>query len=104
VRYNGQPATDVRVIFTPAAGRPAIGHTDAQGRFTLTTFEKDDGAVPAVHKATISDRTRNWLPEGPSKTPPPGRFPDRYQSAATTPWSFEVKAGTDNVFELEMAD
>ncbi len=104
VRYKGQPATEVRVIFTPASGRPAIGQTDDQGNFVLTTFKRDDGAVPGQHKATITDRKRNWMPEGPSKTLPPSRFPERYQNAANTPWSFQVKPGEDNVCNLDMED
>lgn len=104
VTYQGKPATDVRVIFTPQGGRPAIGHTDAEGRFSLTTFQQDDGAVPGTHVATISDRKRDWLKEATSKNPPPPRFPERYQRAANSPWTFEVKSGEDNVFTLEMTD
>jgi hypothetical protein len=104
VLYKGAPATDVRVIFTPASGRPAIGQTDAEGRFVLTTFVPNDGAVPGVHKATISDRKRNWQPDPTTKQTTPTRFPEKYQSAPTTPWSFEVKSGEDNEFKLEMTD
>ncbi len=103
VRYKGEPATDVRVIFTPTSGRPAIADVDAQGQFVMTTFKRGDGAVPGLHKVTISDRKRNWVQE-PGKGPPPSRFPLQYQDVTKTPWSFEVKAGEDNAFELEMTD
>src|SRR5690606_8125533 len=43
--HNGKPATAARIVFTPASGRPAVGNTDEQGRFTLSTFAPDDGAV-----------------------------------------------------------
>jgi hypothetical protein len=103
VRYKGEPATEVRVILTPASGRPAIGETNAQGNFVLTTFKRDDGAVPGLHKATISDKKRNWLQE-PGKDHPASRFPEKYQNAAKTPWSCEIKAGEENVLELDMTD
>jgi hypothetical protein len=102
VLFNGEPATDVRVIFTPENGRPAIGQTDEQGRFVLTTFQRDDGAVPGKHKATISDRKRNWLPDPKTNKVEPGRFPESYQRASTSPWTFEVKSGEDNFFTLDM--
>lgn len=104
VRFNGQPATEVRVIFTPSNGRPAIGETDAEGKFVLTTFQPEDGAMPGTHKVTISDRERNWLADPTMKTIPPSRFPEPYQRATTTPWTMEVKADEDNVFELDMTD
>lgn len=107
VTFNGAPANDVRVIFTPASGRPAIGQTDAEGRFVLTTFQRDDGAVPGKHSVTISDRQRDWIQEmndGPSKTKTPPRFPEKYQRANMSPWSYEVKAGEENFFKLQMTD
>ena len=103
VTYKGAPVADVQVVFQPKVGRPAMGDTDADGRFTLTTFQPDDGAVPGVHKVGIVDRQRKWNPD-PSAAPPPSRFPERYQSVAATPWEVEVKEGSDNDFKLEMVD
>jgi hypothetical protein len=94
----------VRVIFTPANGRPAMGETNSEGRFVLTTFTPEDGAMPGTHKVTISDRKRNWLQDPTMKSIPPSRFPDAYQKSATTPWTKEVVADAANVFELDMTD
>jgi hypothetical protein len=104
VTYNGAPAGDVRVIFTPESGRPAIGDADSEGRYVLTTFEPGDGAVPGKHKVSISDRKRNWLPDPVTNKPPPPRFPEPYQRTETTPWTFEVKSDTENVIDLEMVE
>src|SRR5947209_14430231 len=44
VRYQGKPLEGAQVTFTHTTSTiSALGHTDAEGRFTLTTFELDDG-------------------------------------------------------------
>ena len=95
--YNGQPAQAARVIFTPKAGRPASGNTDDQGRFILTTFESEDGAVPGEHTVTVSDLKRNWN-QDPSKS----RFPAPYERPDTTPLVVEVKLEDENSFTFDM--
>jgi hypothetical protein len=95
--YNGQPAREARVIFTPKSGRPASGNTDDQGRFVLSTFESNDGAVAGVHTVTVSDLKRNWN-QDPSKS----RFPTPYERPDTTPLKVEIKPDADNSFTLDM--
>jgi len=56
VFMNGKPLTGhvgfVRVV--PANARPATGRIDpADGRFTLTTYETDDGCVEGTHPAAV---------------------------------------------------
>ncbi len=42
-------------MFGPADGRrPATGKTDEQGRFKLTTFKAEDGALPGEHTVTVT--------------------------------------------------
>ena len=95
--YNGQPAQAARVIFTPKNGRPALGNTDDQGRFVLTTFENEDGAVPGEHTVTVSDLERNWN-QDPSKS----RFPIPYERPDTTPLVVEIKPEDENSFTFDM--
>lgn len=58
VLLDGQPLKakgTVRVV--PKGARPATGEIDpATGRFTLTTFDKDDGCVHGTHAATVTAR------------------------------------------------
>ena len=54
VTHNSKPLADADVSFIPAQGRPAYGRSDSNGRFTLTTFNNNDGAVPGEHVVTIS--------------------------------------------------
>lgn len=57
VFVDGQPLAAgvpgfIQVV--PEGTRPATGNIDPQtGRFSLTTFEPDDGCVPGTHKVAI---------------------------------------------------
>ena len=54
VLFQGQPVDGANVsLYTPGAARNASGMTDSAGRFTLTTFEPGDGAIPGEHKILV---------------------------------------------------
>jgi len=53
VTFQGSPLAEADVAFTPKGGRPASGRTDAAGRFTLTTFKTNDGAMIGQHIVTV---------------------------------------------------
>ena len=59
VTVDGQPIQGAVVVFHPATGRAATGVTDAAGKFALTTFEGQDGALPGEHKVAISKPPEN---------------------------------------------
>lgn len=55
VMVDGEPVEGAAVMFVPEkGGRPATGTTDAQGHFTLRTFEEGDGAVLGKHQVAIT--------------------------------------------------
>jgi hypothetical protein len=69
VRCNGTPVAGAKVMLH---GRYiAAGITDAEGEFTLTTFELNDGALPGKYVVTI---TADGLPD---------RYADRRTSRLT---------------------
>lgn len=50
VTLDGEPVEGAIVNFLPVAGgRLATGTTDATGRYTLTTFDRNDGAAVGEH-------------------------------------------------------
>jgi len=52
---RGQPVAGATVVMHHAEGRAsAIGTTDAEGRFTLTTYQKDDGAPAGQYRVTVA--------------------------------------------------
>lgn len=57
VLLDNEPAVGVTVSFSPddpKKGMAAVGTTDSQGRFKLTTRVPGDGAVPGEYTVTIS--------------------------------------------------
>jgi hypothetical protein len=66
VTYKGKPLPDADVSFMPeGGGRAATGRTDANGRFTLSTFSINDGAVIGKHRVSV-------IAHGPSRPAKPG--------------------------------
>jgi hypothetical protein len=53
VLIDGKPLTTGSVQFVPEGGRPSQGEIDASGRFRLTCYEKDDGALVGTHRVAI---------------------------------------------------
>lgn len=63
VTCHGKPVANATVNFTPLPaegrapgqrGRVALGLTDKDGRFKLTTYNDDDGAIVGKHTVTVS--------------------------------------------------
>jgi hypothetical protein len=56
VKVNGQPLDKIQVEFWPTGDGPkSVGVTDAQGRYTLMTDGKHEGAVVGKHKVILRD-------------------------------------------------
>jgi len=113
VLYNGQPLAGAHVTFTnPTAKRSGYAKTDADGKFTLTTFEPGDGAVPGKQQLSVSkvqiishaepgvDRTATTV-----KFPGPERrwlIPERYGSVTTSGLTAEVTEDGKNEIVVEL--
>jgi hypothetical protein len=54
VLIDGKPLTRGNIMFIPPEGRASGGKLDENGRFSLTCFEANDGAVLGTHKVTIT--------------------------------------------------
>jgi hypothetical protein len=56
IRLDGKPveAADVGFYCQIAGGRPATGKTNAEGRYSLSTFGVNDGAILGRHTVAIS--------------------------------------------------
>jgi hypothetical protein len=104
---GGAPLAGVNVTFTPAAGRSAGGTTDAEGKFSLSTFAPGDGAVPGKHRVTLSlkqaDVPMPGTPEAAAYKPPPQPFAKKYAGLSTTDLEVEIPAGGNKAITLEVA-
>lgn len=112
VTYNGQPVEGASVAFVPEKGPPASGETDASGKFTLSTFETGDGAVPGKHTVLISEPSPDIELSGeedyeydysePDESA--GRFPAKYGDLGTSDFTADVKEGGEGDFTFNMTD
>lgn len=112
VRYNGKPLDGARVTFdNTAVGVSAYGVTDADGKFTLTTFEPGDGAVPGPQKIAVVKAqetghaaVKDAPPVFRSGGAPHPRWliPKRYSSVATSGLTAEVVEGSDKEIILDL--
>lgn len=112
--YAGRPLAGIDVVFTPTDGRRGSATTDANGRFTISTFARGDGAVPGRHLVTLwphpqanaviedsyaaratanSDATTKNLP-----------FPKRYSSTGDSPLVVDLGDKGSRNLELTLED
>jgi hypothetical protein len=103
VRLDGQPLTQGYVLFTAIPegaeqrSHTARGEIGPDGRYRLTTFAKNDGAVAGRHKVVVvaiggADPDR----EDTLSTPLPA-IPEKYTSPQTTDLEVTVQRGTNQI-------
>ena len=113
VTVGGEPVAQGRIAFYPEQGRMAQGTLDADGRYTLTTFEPNDGAMLGPHRVVIT-ATHVSGPQPPQTLAEElaggggtasGRLqwlaPEVYSQRETTPLTAAVEAGENEInFDL----
>lgn len=109
VTYKGKPLTFGNVSFRPAAGSPSTGRIQADGTFTLSTYDEGDGAIIGLNQVSISATERDAGKEGEvdpntELTVSKSLIPEKYTSFATSELTAEVKGGADNEFNFELKD
>jgi len=91
VTLDGAPLPNAKVGFNPApgsktAGRLAMGTADGSGKFSLSSFNKNDGAMPGSYIVTV-------IGDG---------VPEKYTSQDKTDLKVTVEAGKTNPIKLEL--
>jgi hypothetical protein len=118
VRYNGKPLANAYVGFKPEeyGARSAMGTTDQNGQYRLTTLEPNDGARVGRHRVVVSAIEKPQFvpapdgdaigPDGSIIARPPGKLltPARYGDFSTSGLTADVVARTKNVFDFELTD
>ena len=94
ILLDGRPldgADLARIHIVPDNARPAIGKVDKEGRFSLTTFEDNDGCVPGKHRAAViyntplGERGIRWL------------LPKKYADPLTSDLMVTINGPTDDL-------
>lgn len=91
VLIDGKPLTRGDVRFISPVGRAAQGRLDNEGRFSLTCYEENDGALLGTHKVSITSA----VGLGPNAT----RWfaPKKYSDCRTSGLTQEIASPTDNL-------
>jgi hypothetical protein len=109
VTIDGKPTAGVMLIFCPTDGSPEVqklrpsGFTEADGTFQLISITPNDGAPAAHYKVLIQ-----W-PSGSSTPNAAGRvgggedrLRGRYMNLEKSPFTVEIKPGTNNLPPFEV--
>jgi len=112
IRFNGKPLEGARVTFAHiTAGVSSYGVTDAEGKFTLTTFQPGDGAAPGKYNVGVikaQEPERHGAKDAPpifrSGGAPHARWliPQRYGNPANSGLNAEAMENGDNEIILEL--
>jgi hypothetical protein len=103
VTYNGEPLKIGSLLFVPVAGGPtAQGNIDANGNFTMGTYDMDDGAIIGQHKVMITAITApggSGLPEDVigKDGAPVSVIPDKFGDLEKSGLVIDVKSGDNDV-------
>ena len=93
---DGSPLTVGAVCFSTGTFM-AEGRLNEQGEYVLSSLGKDDGLPPGTYKVYI---------QGATKTDAKERTVDlihsKFVSPDTTPLSYDVKKGGDNVYDIQV--
>ncbi len=116
VTVDGTPVTQGTIMFIPEHGKAAIGSIGSDGRYTLTTYSADDGALIGPHKVTILSTVVGASSFAPTSiqeevaqaNDPKARrilvrgtvvwiVPERYSQPTTTDLTADVKSGRQTI-------
>lgn len=107
VTVDGKPVEAAQVLYVSPNHRPAMGETDEQGRYTLSTFETGDGASIGTYSVTVTTRPTIRVPPAGIAGPPSGRpkvehgaispVPLKYSDPAHPQLSVDVKPGSNDI-------
>jgi hypothetical protein len=121
VTMSGGPLAGASVSFAPREGQPvAVGRTNDQGEYTLTTYDAGDGAAAGQFSVVISKSTApaasgddTGHSDDPyvevasshsagAKSEAGGGVPEQYTRSDTTPLNATVSADGTNRFDFEL--
>lgn len=100
VVLDGKPLAGAQVVFYPQGTKdgetiPSRAQTDEQGRYRLSTYEKEDGAPEGQYDVTVVHyRARQ---DGSGFVPGPNALPTKYASPKTTDLHVTVSRDTTSL-------
>jgi len=118
VTYNGDPVEGATIRFQPISGadKGAVGQSNADGSFTLTTYRAADGALPGefaigVTKKetvdTLSEEEKLKLQEQGRPVPSAkttNHLPEKYANPKNSGLKATITLEGDNTVTLDLTD
>lgn len=108
VLYNGEPLPGVDIAFHPVDAKndtsyPPHATTDAEGKFVLTTFTKDDGAPAGEFRVAVAFAVEAADEGSDQRKRLPFQVPAKYHKKETSGLSVTIKPETNALepFKLE---
>lgn len=110
VKLDGQPLEGAVVVYhSQEHNISAQGKSDEQGRYTLTTFNQDDGAASGQHKVVVTKRIYKEVKtkfdsaeERSVASIPKDVLPLKYATPTTTTLEATVNSSGSNQTTLEL--
>jgi hypothetical protein len=121
VTFNNAPVEGATVTFSPGAGstsKAAFGVTNADGKYQLTTYAANDGAIPGSYSVTIAKQVTEGRAPDPvneedykppeeteGKAPPVSSvtlLPPKYASPTSSGLKAEVKSDGAQTFDFPL--
>lgn len=104
ITYDGEPLPGATVAFHPTSGqRVGMGKTNSDGRYVLSTYGIDDGAIFGDHRVTVVKREAGsgGMPR-PGTKPPKPLIAQRYFDVATSGLTATVENRRKNVIDFDL--
>jgi hypothetical protein len=103
VLIDGEPLSSGTVVFFPEQGRQAKGKIGSDGRFTMGTYGRYDGAVLGHHQvAIIAPDPEALAAAGDRLIEIPSLVPEHYTAPASSGLTAEVTRDGENHFEFRL--
>ena len=104
VTLKGKPLADAFVVLHPRTGETtpkALGKTDAQGQFKVSTYRASDGAVAGDYVVTV--QRYPLVRSGPSVVPGPNDLPQKLANPQSSTIQVHVANGANKLQTIEVA-
>lgn len=113
--YRGKPLVGATVVLVPVLqkGIAATGITSEEGKFVLSAFPPDEGAVPGKYTATVmlleSQPPQTWSEASHDAIPtsnikPKSLIPEKYAEARSSGLIVEITESGNTEILLELKD
>ena len=100
VTLKGKPLESGTIQLYPDKGRSASGSI-VDGKFTLTTYEANDGAVPGMHKVVVT-AYKEVKPKGATEPEQKLITPEKYSNPDASTLTIEIPTGGKKDLDIKL--